>query len=240
MMFRRSRFFLLIVLFTMVDSNLMGQQEIRNFDSGQLKEVVEQYNLDYRTRNPDDRLRSWISEKFINIINTVFEWLRDLLQQVGVENPNKVAKVIFYSLLVLIIIYALFRIFKLKPGSFFQSSFQSNNFSPGIDEMERKNYDQLIEDALNEHRLKEAIRYYYLLALQKLHQQNLIEWGDGKTNHEYLQQLESHPVKLPFERISHIYEYIWYGDFPIQDPVIKELQENFSSLNKHIRAKATA
>lgn len=79
------------------------------------------------------------------------------------------------------------------------------------------NFAQLIEqtEATNDYKL--ATRYYYLWLLQKLSARGMITWNIEKTNNDYYNEIYDTRIKDDFRYLSYLYDYIWYGDFPLND-----------------------
>ncbi len=80
-------------------------------------------------------------------------------------------------------------------------------------------YNLLIKDALSEGNFRMAIRYHYLLTLQKLTLKGLISYHMDKTNSDYLYELKEKNLSQSFRYVSYIYDHVWYGgfDFSVQE-----------------------
>ncbi|MFL1013640.1 hypothetical protein [Flavisericum labens] len=79
-----------------------------------------------------------------------------------------------------------------------------------------------------------AIRYYYLLVLKHLSLKNHIKFEDDKTNSEYLNEITGKPFSKDFEYTSYLYNYIWYGEFPLNADNYKKAKTNFATLLKQV------
>ena len=73
-----------------------------------------------------------------------------------------------------------------------------------------------------------AVRYLYQKSLISLRNKELIQWKQDKTNHEYLYELGEHPAALPFDRLTYFYEYVDYGDFPIDEHRFAKIQKVYN------------
>ncbi|HBY68162.1 MAG TPA: DUF4129 domain-containing protein, partial [Flavobacteriaceae bacterium] len=78
-----------------------------------------------------------------------------------------------------------------------------------------KNIRELIEKALQNKEYRLAVRYYYLLILKKLTDAELIDYEFDKTNTDYIAEITSDTVILPFKKATNLYDYIWYGNFTV-------------------------
>ncbi|HMQ43133.1 MAG TPA: DUF4129 domain-containing protein, partial [Mariniflexile sp.] len=93
------------------------------------------------------------------------------------------------------------------------------------------NFDTLISDALNNKNYRLATRYLYLKSLKLLTNKNIIEWHYDKTNSDYINEIKDENTKLVFKRISYIYDYVWYGEFPIDEAGFNKNTVHFEIIN---------
>lgn len=100
------------------------------------------------------------------------------------------------------------------------------------------NLDSLIEEAIAGQHYALAVRYLYQKSLLTLRNEELITWKKDKTNHEYLYELGNHPAASYFDRLTYFYEYIDYGDFPIEEKAYLRIQEVFNLFIANIGKKA--
>lgn len=75
-----------------------------------------------------------------------------------------------------------------------------------------------------------AVRVYYIIALRKLDEAQLIEWQIDKTNQTYLFELNASIHRDTFERLTSTYEVTWYGEAYIDAEAFKRIQPLFTSL----------
>lgn len=104
--------------------------------------------------------------------------------------------------------------------------------------MSLTNLDSLIEQAIAGQQYALAVRYLYQKSLHTLRNEELITWKKDKTNHEYLYELGNHPAASYFDRLTYYYEYVDYGDFPIEEKAYLRIQEVFNQFIAHIGKKA--
>lgn len=87
------------------------------------------------------------------------------------------------------------------------------------DDIERNlkdiDFDKLIKDTLKSGDNRLAIRYYYLWILKKMAEKDIIDWNPEKTNSDYLYEIKSTTLKTDFSYVSYLYNYIWYGEFEV-------------------------
>jgi len=78
------------------------------------------------------------------------------------------------------------------------------------------------------------VRYYYLLALQKLSGKEYIQWEAQKTNHDYIFEIEDQTLRYRFTHITSIYDYIWYGNFNVDNHAFAKAETAFKELNRSL------
>ena len=89
---------------------------------------------------------------------------------------------------------------------------------------------QLIKEAVAQKNYRLAIRYYYLGILKLLTEKDFIEWQLQKTNSDYLAEINNDDIKLNFSKITWLYDYIWYGDFAIDENGYSRAERSFLEL----------
>ncbi len=75
-------------------------------------------------------------------------------------------------------------------------------------------------------------RYLYLKSLKSLANKKTIEWHFDKTNSDYLNEIKDSKLKGLFKRVSYIYDYVWYGEFPIDEVSFNKNKDDFNQLIK--------
>ena len=172
--------------------------------------------------------KNWMS----NVLIRFFEWLFGVEKAVGALNTF--LKILPYLLLA-VLIFILIKFF-LNVNARSISHNRKNQPLVTLSEEEHiiKNEDiqKLIQQALADKNYRLAIRYYYLYSLRLMNEKELIVWELQKTNADYNRELEKTDLKKPFAQITRLYEYIWYGDFPIDQSKFLKAEANFLSLQK--------
>jgi hypothetical protein len=89
------------------------------------------------------------------------------------------------------------------------------------------NFDQLIDDTKATGNYRLALRYYYLWLLKKLSARAIIDWNWDKTNRDYLYEINDRQLRDNFEYLSYLYDYSWYGEFPLDDASFAKAEKAF-------------
>lgn len=170
--------------------------------------------------------KDWVSKQW----NQFLDWLLGSYRTKGII--AFFIQILPYLVLAGILGFIIWLFIKLNPGA----SVLAEKKQPGVllsdDEkiIRKKDISALISKAKQEKNYRLAVRYYYLLILKKLRDENLIDYQFQKTNEEYLSEITAPSLKKQFQSITHIYDFIWYGDFPIDETGFEEAEKNFKQM----------
>ncbi|MFS4467673.1 DUF4129 domain-containing protein [Maribacter sp. 2210JD10-5] len=202
---------------TITEEDLTTFKENPKFDYEEVKSEAPEWWLAFK---------NWLG----NLLLKFFEWLFGVEKAAGAFNTF--LQFLPY-LLILVLLFILIKFF-LNVNARSMSYAKKNQALVTLSEEEHiiKNEDiqELIKNALAEKNYRLAIRYYYLLTLQTMSNKELIDWEQQKTNTDYITELKKENLKYPFTRITRLYDYIWYGDFPIDENKYKKAASSFESL----------
>lgn len=181
------------------------------------------------------RKESSALKKFLNNLSRIFEKLFALESNSHIANFNQIfIKFIFGAILLVALYFVIKYVLKHKGGLLFakkdqplaidientEQLIQSGNFPLLIDENEQRG-DR-----------RQCIRLYYLWLLKLLKEQEVIEWLPEKTNSDYLVEIKNELLKAKFGHLSYIYNYIWYGEFPVTEYEYSHAKTEFLSFIK--------
>ncbi|MDQ1163618.1 hypothetical protein QE422_003986 [Chryseobacterium sp. SORGH_AS 447] len=76
---------------------------------------------------------------------------------------------------------------------------------------------------------RSAVRYQFLFILKKLSDKKLITWNPEKTNKDYLAELKVPHLKNQFYDLSYIFDYVWYGEFTIDEASYMKFKDQYQS-----------
>lgn len=98
---------------------------------------------------------------------------------------------------------------------------------PADEELDAETYHQQIEQAISSGKFRTAVRLLYLQTLRVLVDKEIITYGREKTNAAYLRSLASTPWYKAFAALTLDYEYIWYGEVPVNDEQFNVIHRKF-------------
>jgi len=76
---------------------------------------------------------------------------------------------------------------------------------------------------------RSAIRYQFLFVLKKLSDKKSINWNPEKTNKDYVAELKAPHLKNDFSNLSYIFEYVWYGEFSIDEQSYQKFKAQYQA-----------
>lgn len=105
--------------------------------------------------------------------------------------------------------------------------------------IEEWNLNYLLEKYIKENNPRQVIRIYYLITLQQLHLIGKIQWEKNKTNEFYQQALLHTPLYPTFAKLSYIFNYVWYGEYPLLPEQYEEATQVFRTFIQSLRPTPT-
>ena len=212
-----------------------GELEVQQISEEDLEAFKNDPKFDYEVvdTNPSwwTDFKTWIG----NLFQRFFEWI------FGAEKAADALavflRIVPYILLALLV-YILIRFFMNANASASENGTQQKAYV-GLSEEEHiiKNEDiqVLIQKALDAKNYRLALRYSYLYMLQLMSEQEVIDWQLQKTNHDYENEIQKPDLKKAFSKITRLYDYVWYGDFDIDESQYRQAEIIFSTVQKTLK-----
>ena len=169
-----------------------------------------------------DRFLDWLSF-----------WFKKIFGFPNMDVSGKYVDLTLKWIAILIVVYVIYSIVKLilnKEGQWIFGKSTTQKIVKYDDiELNLKNVDfeKLIKDTLKSGEKRLAIRYYYLWLLKKMSEKNVIEWNPEKTNSDYLYEIKNESTRNDFGYVSYLYNYIWYGEFDLDENTFEKAQKTF-------------
>ncbi len=107
-------------------------------------------------------------------------------------------------------------------------------YSEFFEDINHIDFDLEIEKAVSSHNYRFAVRLLYLKCLKQLSDSGLIEWQIDKTNSVYIDELTDDGQRTAFKTLTHHFEYIWYGEFLIDQAIYATIDMSFRDFNKQV------
>lgn len=177
------------------------------------------------------------SQNFIKrFLNWVFKGLDNVF---GFDISPQMILIIEYIIYTLMGILALYLLIKFLVGENLSTILTKKakaiiDINLSEEHIEYLDLETLLKDAIKDNNYRLAVRYQYLKALKALSQNNIIEWQYEKTNADYQKEITTPKIKAIFKDVSYAYDYIWYGEQPIDQDTYKAAAGKFSALKNLI------
>jgi len=146
---------------------------------------------------------------------------------------NSIFGIIFWILAIGLFCYIVYQLF-LSNSSFFSRS--RKNVAADIavtTETNTNDPEARLRNAIKNGNYRLAIRYLYLQTLLRLADRKLIEINSNKTNYEYVNEVRRHKFANEFASLTLKYEYVWYGEYPVDEKLFEQIQGSFTQFNKN-------
>lgn len=187
------------------------------------------YEFKAPEKNAWDRFKEWLSDVFRNFFNFTND-----------EQSMNAVEIVLKTIAVLIVIFVIYLIVKAlmnKEGRWIFGK-SSDTKIINYDDIERnlhlQDFEKLVAGAEQSGERRLVIRYYYLWLLKKMTDRHVIEWDIEKTNSDYLREIKSAAAKDRFAYLSYLYEYIWYGEFELDDATYDKTRTAFQGALKMV------
>ncbi|MHC0440890.1 DUF4129 domain-containing protein [Flavobacterium sp. 3-210] len=170
------------------------------------------------------------------------EWLARIFSKIFTFSNQKASidfvAILFKTLAAIVVIIVIFLIVKALINKEGQWIFGKNSkkrtiyYSDAEKNIHLIDFEKLIAENIQSDQKRIAIRYYYLWLLKVMAQNHYIEWDIEKTNSDYLYEIQSPVHKEEFTYLSYLYNYIWYGEFDINESIFLKAENRFKKAIK--------
>ncbi|MFD2915333.1 DUF4129 domain-containing protein [Psychroserpens luteus] len=219
---------------TMQDSVYIDTEPINKREYDNLKDKYDGNEFIYE-RNVENsgwwsRFKQWLSDFFKDLF--------DFNSDAQASDFTDIALKIFYVVIFLLVVFFIVKAIINKEGNWVFGKSSDKSIIP-VTDIENNIYEtdfkSLIAEAEkgNNHRL--AIRYYYLWLLKTLSEAEIIDYDVEKTNSDYHLEIENKDTKEEFSYTSYLYNYIWYGEFDIDDTQFEKAKKAFTQFLKTVK-----
>jgi hypothetical protein len=197
--------------------------DVRLLPDDRIEEYKNDPDFNYNTNlaEPDDwitKIKNWINQQLATLTTS--------------EAYSTIFDYIYYALMIIALILIARGLLKADRRSllFGKSNSDELKMNELNEDIRNLNFDDLISSAIETKNYKLAIRYLYLKSLQLLSDQGVLELKENKTNHQYLSEIKNSRLSGAFRNVMTIFEWIWYGEFSIDESTMNNSQDEFNEL----------
>ena len=239
---KKTLFYILILLFSLQVTSQESEEkkvhfddifiEQKKFDTNKIEEYKQQDDFIYivEKREPSvlEKAWNWIKRTITRILKFLFD---DIAPALGFL--RFVLQALPYIIAVLVLFFIIKFFLKVNARNIIGGKNASANVNLSEEEklIKDKDLPKLIQTAIADENFVLAVRYYYLLLLKRLSEKQVISWQQEKTNEDYLKEISSNKkLHTDFEKLTYLYDYVWYGEFLIDQSKFTEAENNFKSV----------
>ena len=210
-----------------------GKLTIRHLDTAALNRYSRQPDFDYTHEKTEQQLSLW--DRFWIWF---WRWITRLLPRFsGGGGLASIFKILIIGAFAVLIVWLITRLFKIDLLKLFRKKKTEDGlpYTELTENIHEINFDEAINKALQDKNYRLAVRLLYLRSLKQLSDASLIHWRMEKTNLAYLNELEDPEYKRLFGALTVRFEYIWYGDFPINGEVYQNIDSLFRDFKGRLK-----
>ncbi|MBS1486198.1 MAG: DUF4129 domain-containing protein [Bacteroidetes bacterium] len=191
----------------------------KKFSAEEIKKLKSDTDLIYNhpptvAENLWVRFKRWISEWIFNLFT-------------GALNTN-LGQILVYLIGGALVIFLIMSLLKVNAFSFFM---KGGDVAPSYqvlhENIHEMDFEKLISEATSENDYRLATRLVFLYALKILSDRQLIDWNPGKTNHDYVEEVNHPELKNGLMDLSFYFDYAWYGNFKVTSEVFSKVKDTF-------------
>jgi len=156
------------------------------------------------------------------------------IPQQGSSFFKSVFNIIIWVGAISLLSFLVFKLFLSNSALFSKSLKNKNEAIMKVNEDNPENPGALVEQAIRDGNYRIAVRYLYLQTLINLAEKNYIQAGSGKTNYQYVTELQNQAFVNEFSSLTLQYEYVWYGEYSLDNEIFERVHIGFKNFNKKL------
>jgi len=202
--------------------------QIRNFNAASLNDYRQQRDFKY-VANSGEGISLW---------DQFWKWF---WYQIDNLMSGRVTGSIIQLLFVMLGVSALvFLILKLTGMELMQiftgkTSTIEISYQETLENIHEISFEEEIEKAISSRNFRLAVRLLYLNCLKRLSDAGAIQWKADKTNLAYLHEIKNPEQQQKFGLLTRQFEYVWYGDFKVDQEHFQQIRNSFQQFNPRLR-----
>ncbi|MFT4033473.1 MAG: DUF4129 domain-containing protein [Siphonobacter sp.] len=193
---------------------------IRKPDPEQWADIKSDRDYHYdRDLQPPSGLLEELWQRFL-------QWIFEFLYSSENRQSREWIQIIF---VVVIVGFVIYRFLGMEKMGLFRRKSKSLTLSYETlhEDIHQIDFQEAINQAIDQQNYRLAVRLLYLRSLKELSEHELISWQINKTNRTYVYEVTHVNFRRDFEQLTSLFEYVWYGDFPVSAERYQEIQQKF-------------
>ncbi|MEO7988324.1 MAG: hypothetical protein ABI663_02220 [Chryseolinea sp.] len=179
----------------------------------------------------DDELTYSLDKATVSLWDRFWRWVGRALSDLFTETRDASwGRFVVYAGMTVLLMYVIFRLLKIDALKMFYGRADSSSIKYTVleENIHEMNFEKLIEEAKSSNDYRLAIRLIFLYSLKMLSDKHHIYWEPGKTNHDYLNEVQTKELKSGLRELNYYFEYAWYGNFTVNASLFTTVNDTFS------------
>ena len=215
---------------TMYDSSKVN---VRHYNAAAMNKYSDSTQFNYE-ENAKAKAKTGL-----NLWQRFWKWVWEEIEKLfsgspSSSHPAQVPSLAFLKYVMLaialgLLIFVIIKMAGMNIGNIFNRTPKSINipYSESLENIHQITFEEEIEKALGKRNYRLAIRLLYLSTLKQLNDAHFIQWQADKTNSAYINELTDAEKRQSFSILTRQFEYVWYGDFPVDGPSFQNINTLF-------------
>lgn len=191
--------------------------------------LIAKFKLDKNFKYDEPKSQDWW--------DAFWEWIRiQLSKLLGTRAFTFFQEYLGYIIILAALVIVILVLNKSKLSGLFYNikGDKISGFKEMKEDINEIDFDSLISEAVSKLNYRIAVRLYYLKTLKLLSDRKLIDWKINKTNRNYVNEIKEKDLKKPFEEITYLFEWIWYGEVLVEEPIFEETKNIFTNFQNSL------
>lgn len=147
-----------------------------------------------------------------------------------------ILKYLILGLIAAGVIFLVLKAIGIDVGMFLRKGAKKTSlpYVESLENIHEINFDDELDEAVSNRNYRLAVRLLYLKCLKQLSDKGLIQWQIDKTNKAYYYELAQKPQRDAFGSLTRRFEYVWYGNFHIDEQAYNDIDQLFSKFREQL------
>ena len=175
-----------------------------------------------------------VAPKTLSVWDRFWRWIWSLINELlSGKTSGSIIKYVLIGVVIALVVFLVIKLIGLDLKLFTRKSKSLDvPFSETLENIHEIDFDEQLNIALQNKNYRLVVRLLYLKTLKQLTDKNLIDWQPEKTNQAYVEELSRQSYHQQFVELTYQFEYIWYGEFYIDQPTFESIHQSFKDFNQ--------
>ena len=165
-------------------------------------------------------------------------WILERLLRIQLsDKSSRVMDGVLYAFVVFFVLGLVFLIVRHRKSLVFRKKGEGLFREDAVEyngKQEGDVFSRMLQKAEQEKDYTLAVRVSYSGLLQALDKKQVIRWEASKTNRDYVYEIRNVEWSRAFEDLSRIFDYVSYGNFPVDEAVYRNIKQYFVDFRKEV------